>query len=190
MKISSGFPVKSIISLLLLLSSPAMADEKPASRESINKPSAVSSQGWLNLGLGAGGDGTSLAGPTVLISGNYRLSEHQILSARFLQTHQLLFDGSRFTDAGLMYGLIAKGKYAYISGSAGLGFAQYDHHKGGLFVPDRHVKTTNTIGIPLELKLFLIPTPYVGIGVIGFGNLNTARSIAGVALGLQVGYLE
>jgi len=45
------------------------------------------------------------------------------------------------------------------------------------------------IGIPLEMQLFMI-SPYLGIGLDIFGNLNRERSYGGFLFCFQVGKLQ
>jgi hypothetical protein len=143
---------------------------------------------WVNVGAGAG-QGHDFAGfATGLISFNYQLSAHQLITARAMQTSEFLGQSS-FTDVGLLYGVIAKQKYAYISASVGLGLAQYAQYSGGFLIRSEHIGTYNTLGIPAEIQVFATPTPYAGFGVILFGNANTRKSIAGLALAVQIGDL-
>jgi len=179
--------------VILIFSSAAIAStEKMPNGESNH-------QWWLNLGVGFGGNG-KFGGVADLIDANYRLSEYKLISARALQTNKFL-GANNFTDVGVLYGLIAKGKYGYASASAGLSWVQYKEgytywvtqKKGPGYSVDslriQNVRTINTIGIPAEVQLFVTPTPYVGIGLIGFANANTASSISGVMLALQIGNL-
>jgi len=45
------------------------------------------------------------------------------------------------------------------------------------------------VGVPVESQLFLT-LPFVGIGLVGYANLNLEASYAGFALTLQVGNLK
>ncbi len=148
-------------------------------------------QWWLDLGLGVGvGNGNVFGGGTALIDGNYRLSEHQLFTVRAMQTNEI-FGQNNFTDVGVLYGAIAKAKYGYAAVSAGLGWVQYKEAYGqhtGLFQRE-HIRTINTVGLPVELQLFVTPTPYVGIGIIGFSNVNSVKTVSGAVLALQFGNL-
>ena len=49
-----------------------------------------------------------------------------------------------------------------------------------------HDKTSYYFGVPLEGRVFWTPVPFAGIGVCGFGNLNTERSFVGFLFCLQI----
>ena len=151
-------------------------------------------QWWINTGLGAG-SGSGLGGGAALLEGNYRLSEHQLISVRATKTSdfQIFSPSNEFTEVGALYGVIAKAKYGYASASAGLGWAQYkDYVTYHNFFSGGGNETTrrqNTVNIPLEIQLFTTPTPYVGIGLIGFSNINSVNVVSGAFLALQFGNL-
>lgn len=146
-------------------------------------------QWWINLGSGIGG-GSDFAGiDSGLVSGNYRITQYQLITARYMSTQEFI-GNSRLQDAGLLYGPIAKYKYGYVSAAAGLGWVRYDHYEGGLIFPSVHVSTHNTVGIPAEIQAFVTPTPYVGLGLVVFGNVNSQKSIIGAALAIQLGDLR
>lgn len=84
-------------------------------------------------------------------------------------------------EIGLLYGRASTGsRAARWTAAAGLSFVQVD-------ISGRRLR--NTVGLPISLQGSL-DSPYVGIGMAGFANLNPAESYAGLVLTLRVGRLR
>lgn len=188
--------VTSILLVKLIIPLPSFAADTYSSlpEEHYNSP------WWINLGIGTAGSShnalESMGGLTATTSLNYMISEHQLLTARYMQTNELL-GKSGVKDAGLLYGLIAKTDYAYASISAGLGWFQYDRWHSNLLETtwwngehSHRIKTYTTVGIPAEAQLFITPLGIFGMGVIIFADLNNRKPILGAALALQFGNLR
>jgi hypothetical protein len=82
-------------------------------------------------------------------------------------------------DISMLFGILAKEKYAYVSLSAGIGYTYVQYYSweegpGG-----------NTVGLTFESQMFLTPFSTFGLGVISFANVNPKRSFIGVALCMQ-----
>lgn len=135
-------------------------------------------RGWLTGGLGASTEG--FAG----VAGFDLAVDHHLFSVRGSVASGIL--GPAFWDVGLLYGRTGVWERGMASASAGLGVMNGDISSG----LSRSEPVGARIGIPLAARLAWHPTRVVGLGLSGFGNLNTARSFAGLALTLELGRLR
>lgn len=126
-----------------------------------------------NLYWGFGGGGVSTEGGAVGLGASHQFRSH-IISGRFVRSYDSDGGGTQSWDVGALYGRSYKTQYAMISGSAGVAYVGPS-------------STAGTVGLPLESQIFWTPTRYFGIGVYGFGNINSKQSFAGALLGLQLG---
>lgn len=182
-----------VIFLSLVSTTSALADDSDLSNYS---------GGWVNLGLGvaAASNSSGIGGDIGL---NYAPSSSRLWTLR--TSTALNFtgilgdviigngDGNDDTpsDVALMYGLMRKNTDGYVSASTGL--ALVDDQTPGISingVTTQQESDSYTVGFPIELQAFLTPIKYVGVGLIGFGDLNAKRSFGGVALALQFGKLN
>lgn len=125
---------------------------------------------------------------------NYVATPNIIISARTagvndaaLRTITLigLIDGAEYTsDAGILCGLLYNGNLCQLSASAGLAYVE--GRKNASFFNDK--ENFSTLGVPLELQAFWKPFDHFGLGVIGFGNINSKRSFAGAVLALRISF--
>jgi len=155
------FSLKTILFLLCLLA----AFQAQAQKVTTNKAP--------NLYWVFGGGGISSQGGSVGFGASRQTRQH-IFSGRFVRNYDYNGGGTVNWDVGALYGRSYKTQSAMISGSAGLAYVGPSGSAG-------------TIGIPLESQIFWTPTQYFGIGVYGFGNLNTKNIFGGALIGLQIG---
>ena len=120
-----------------------------------------------------GGGGISSQGGSVGFGASHQFRQH-IISGRFVRNYDTEGGGTENWDVAALYGRSYKTTSAMISLGAGLGYVGPSSSAG-------------TIGLPLESQIFWTPTEYFGIGVYGFGNLNTKNSFGGALLGIQIG---
>lgn len=137
---------------------------------------------------------TNLEGPAGELSLNFPTAENQLLTLRGISASGDIICSNgcaRYKEVGLLYGVMSKAKYGYLSASAGLSYVQAGY-SGGTDIWGIHFQDTSrsTIGIPGEVQAFFTPFPYVGIGIVGFGNLNTVAPVYGAALEVQFGKLR
>lgn len=138
---------------------------------------------WVDIGGGASDLGLA-AGADV----NVMLSAHQLITVRALGSGQIsLLTDESVGDVGLLYGLIEKGKYTYISASAGLAYTKAT--MGLTFFNSSSVEA-NTVGIPLEVNLGFTPTQHLGAAIKLFANINRVQPVYGGMLELQFGNLR
>lgn len=179
---------------------------------------------WVNLAGGGGyfiglpSDVYNHGGVFALATGasfNYRTAENQFLTARFTEfgiaeldldaiecdvfMHQI---GGRCRaksasayDVSLLYGLIKKADYGYVSISAGPGLSHWngngitvtEHDGTSMYFPHTDPKTA--LSLALESQAFWTPTKYFGIGLIALGNVS-GYSQGTILLALQMGHLN
>ncbi len=146
------------------------------------------SGGWANIGLGFA-DGNQFSGLGGDISLNYAPSDSRLWTLRSTVATDIFSHNPG--DVALMYGLMKKNTAGYVSVSTGLALADDEQPRittnSGIVIQQGSEKYT--LGLPLELQAFITPVRYVGIGLIGFGDVNAKRSFGGVALALQFGKL-
>lgn len=169
---------------------------------------------WINAGLGASighnndvslpanipgylysyekSQADDVSGPSAEISLNFVTTPNQLLTFRYFGSSNLFADpGNGYLNEGaVLYGLMAKAQYGYISGSAGLSVVNTGYYSGtdSFGVTFNHF-SQNTVGLPLEVQAFFTPFKYVGIGVVGVGDINSRAPIAAGLLELQIGNL-
>ncbi len=120
-----------------------------------------------------GGGGISTLGGSLGFGASHQFRSH-IITGRFVRNYDFDGGGTENWDVGALYGRSYKTQYAMISGSAGVAYVGPSEQAG-------------TIGLPLETQIFWTPTQYFGIGIYGFGNINSKGSFGGALLGLQIG---
>ena len=126
-----------------------------------------------NLYWAFGGGGISTQGGSLGFGVSHQFRQH-IVTGRFVRNYDFNGGGTRNWDVGALYGRSYKTQSAMISAGAGIAFVGPS-------------STAGTVGLPLESQIFWTPTEYFGIGVYGFGNLNTKDSYGGALLGIQFG---
>lgn len=145
---------------------------------------------WLDGGIGGGSTGFATG-----VSASY-LSGYNLYTVRYAYNAEMNLLSSSpaisVWDVGLLYGRTARNQMYYSSASAGVGLVggvrRGKSISGTLFDYESH--SYSTIGIPLQVELFLTPRPFFGIGLSAAGNLNPERSFADVRLCLRVGKLR
>jgi hypothetical protein len=168
---------------------------------------------WLNAGVGAAAgtnsgvplppipsyiynaeknDAENVGGPAGEASLNLALTQHTLATARYVTSNNWNgnYGEGYFREAGLLYGVMAKARYGYISASAGVSYVNTGYTSGTDYLGVTfHDPDQKTIGVPGEIQAFFTPIPYVGIGIIGFGDYNSHAPVAGAVLALQIGNL-
>lgn len=152
----------------------------------------LSDKFWLSGGVGR----TQF--PSAMIAAGYEPTNRQtVLIARFSVNGELLPNvgpGIKVSEIGLLYGIKVRsfrfstglsnvwgnnrGKYLYTDPDPLMGSGRY-----------YEFLKYSTIGIPAEVR-FITSLKHVGIGITGFGNLNSKNSFAGLNLSLYVGRMK
>ena len=147
---------------------------------------------WFSGGLGK----SEL--PSGMVAFGYEpLSKPSLLLARYVINTQLLSNDQpniKVNEIGLLYG-VKVSKFYFSSGISGV----WGVNRGNYLRSDPDPLTYGfhyyepfkyvTVGLPGEIR-FITSTKNVGIGVTGFGNLNSKRSFVGVNLSLYLGRLK
>jgi hypothetical protein len=174
------------IAILLLLTFPGLPS---ASGDDIL---IKGSRFWLNGGIGYSSAGFSYGF-------NY---SHQIglsiISARFMHSKEVFTSGlpiaGEVSDAGALYGIVAKEKNIFISAAAGISavFSVRCVNTGQFNWGSPVYAAANSLGIgfPVEAQLFLTPLSFLGIGLYGFANLNAIQKFGGILFCVQIGMLR
>ncbi len=140
--------------------------------------------GWVEGGFGLSSMGF-LSGVVGLAG---RLGDHQLL-ARTTGHSEELFGGDEVWDVGLLYGRgydFSDSRLAFYVGIAAVGGS----HGYGLFSGQSRTYYDMTIGFPVQVDVVWSPVNVFGIGLCGFANVNTIRSVAGFSVLLQLGVLR
>lgn len=144
-------------------------------------------------------DAQNVGGAAGEISLNFATTNDQLLTLRYFSstdefnTYPFVGTGvgdGRLQEGAVLYGLMAKGQYGYISGSAGLSVVNTGYAGGtdSFGVTFKQVSQT-TVGLPLEVQAFFTPFKYLGIGLVGLGDINSHAPVVSGLIELQVGNL-
>jgi len=163
-------------------------DSSPPGGAERQKPLA-----WFTGGVGWGGwwnnwerNGDE-SGPSWVLSVIGTVRQGQAITGRLARIHEFgpFFgsgDSDRWTDIGVMYGFLRRGRRTIVSGAAGIGAMGFDK---------RDSSTTYLRGsIPLDLQITFAPWRSVGFGFQGIGDLNTKEPAIAGFLCLQFGRLK
>ncbi len=137
---------------------------------------------WLNVGLGVGTSGMS-----GILSSSYQFN-NSLISLRMAVTAELF--GNEYWDAGLLYGWASRKYKSHQSFSLGLSMTGGSLSDGSFFSDEPRETLPVTIGFCMEFQLFFRPTGSFGLGLNGFGNMNSNQAFAGLALALQFGRIR
>lgn len=173
--------MKKITTTALLVSLAAL----PAAAQTAQRPTW-----WLTLGAGRGFFGSENAiGAHASFSyqfGANALSMRSSGTGDFIET---LFgnagDVVGTSDWGVLYGrATAPGRF-HASVAAGVGIARVYRA-----VASGEPTTSTHFGVPLEGQLFWRLSRVIGLGLYGYGNLNSDQSFGGLSAGVSLGRLR
>lgn len=183
----------------LLLYQPGYAQE-PAAQPADNEP-----YWWIDFGAGLGGgapktedelfaDAYSIAAIASL-SYQFKANLLSLRTAQVINMNNFFFffgtgELSSVRDVAFLYGRVKTSENSRASLAAGIGFARSALQDAVFFVPTSRAKTEKAVGLALETQFCVQPTAFLGIGVNGFGNINSKNSFYGVTLSLQLGKLR
>jgi hypothetical protein len=148
---------------------------------------------WLNLGIGGSTHG--LAG---LISMSVQNDIH-LITFRYVSSTEFVILGptpsESVWDISILYGRFWKSRLAMVSISGGLGLVggirRGDYIRSDGWFSSKYQKCPfSTVGFPVDIQLFWMPSRFLGFSIQGFANLNSEESFYGFVLGLQVGRLK
>ena len=140
---------------------------------------------WIGSGLGFGVL-PIVQGPYLAFTGNLNatfLFGRNLVSTRTAGSIDLV--GNSFYDVGLLYGrVLSQGAFF---ASVGAGVAYVEGTRSEFFSDSEELFAT--IGLPLEVQLFVRPFRFIGVGIYGFANVNREQNFTGATLSLQIGNL-
>jgi hypothetical protein len=134
---------------------------------------------WLNAGPGVEFPGSSVSEGTNI---SYQWQKY-IVSARLNYTADISSSppASEVVESALLFGVCKKTRFWCSSIAGGLA-----HMSGNTYNAVR----VPTFGFPIEAQLFTTPLPFFGIGLYGFGNINSRMPYFSVLFCLQFGKLR
>lgn len=185
MKILRALTVGSLLSILFVF--PAQSQIVDSSVSDSLGPGSTQSRDRIQLWLGVGyGPGVGEEAIQCMTGGLHAAIGSNLFTFRvqyawrYLFKYGFAYSSGRFgTVVGIdaLYGRVIAWRYGYLSASGGLGYVRGESEFGYV----------RTVGVPFEGRAFVTPVPYLGIGLIGTGNLNLERPYAALCLGVEVG---
>lgn len=156
---------------------------------------------WMNCGIGSGikrsSAGLAYGGNISYQFGNNLTSIRLIYTAEEQWGNSLYKNEpyENFWDVGILYGRNLKDERDFISISAGIaivGGVKRGQHWGGVYNGNLIIQYYEkvpflTIGIPIQFQIVKIPTPFWGLGVTGFANVNRKNTFVGILISSAFG---
>lgn len=97
------------------------------------------------------------------------------------------FDDADVTsDIALLYGSRRRTANGWSRAAIGIGSVRYTIESAECCA----VGSKTTVGLAGQYDLAWLPSPFLGLGLAGFANLNSGRSFAGVVVSLHLGALR
>ena len=140
---------------------------------------------WIGFGIGEGSVENFKGDMAVRLAASYQFNKN-LLTVRFLQDGEFMLGGMVLNDYSLLYSRIFTSSAFFTSFGVGLGLIHGEEKS--LFDENKKIKIR--FGLPIETQLFWRPLRFIGLGLIGFGNINSKKSFYGYALSLQIGILR
>lgn len=140
---------------------------------------------WLSLGLGGGVAQELNVDGTLALQANAQWGRHHVaLRALGMGDVGSFPDGSddSVTEVSLLYGRRGAWSFGYVAAAAGLASVSA---KG---LPGTANAVQRAVGLPVVLEAGL-QSPVLGLGIQGFGNLNSVATYGGVLVFLQLGWM-
>jgi len=181
----------SVISCIILFTPPVFAETEAVndSDDTELNSSLSTHTAWVLGGIGAFTG--RIGGISMMLEVCYQRNDI-LFSIRGMQNGEFKPFSEDYSDydreISALIGYSYKGQWAYISFSAGIGGLYHVKHSYSI-TWELIKEKTYTVGLPLEVQMFLTPIPILGIGIIGFCNLNFMSTSIGFLLCLQIGYL-
>lgn len=128
---------------------------------------------WVNGGLVAGRTGIGVS-----VAGGIPFGNRAFSGARYVKMAKIL-SSENVWDAGPLVGLSGQGRYGHFSLGTGLVVVGGDR-------PAIENDKLPTLGVPVDVQLFLTPFRSLGIGLHGYANVNPGQNLLGVAVELHI----
>jgi hypothetical protein len=141
---------------------------------------------WLGIGVGLGvlpgaedqDVAESVAGA---LTATYQVGPN-LITARTAVTNELFRDS--VYDIGLLYGRVLSDDAVFAAVGMGVAFVDGTRSEGVFGDPK---PMDATIGLPLDVQLFVRLSRYVSVGLYGFANVNPEESFLGATVIIQAG---
>jgi len=128
---------------------------------------------WVNGGLVAGRTGIGIG-----VAGGIPFGNRAFSGGRYVRMTKI-FSSENVWDAGPLVGLTGQGRYGHFSLGTGLVVVGGDR-------PATENDKLPTLGVPVDVQLFLTPVRSLGIGLHGYATVNPGQNLLGVALELHI----
>ena len=142
--------------------------------------------GWFYAGLGFGSHVFAASA-----GGNVK-------HVRFLGTLRATFMGTPFRgflsggeevyDVGLLFGYCPLGSLSVAAGIGWAGGGRY--YEVDLWGRGRPPEYFDAVGVPIEVQFTPVKGGAVGLGIVGYANINPEESFGGVTVGIELGMLK
>ena len=147
-----------------------------ASAQTADRPARV----WASLGLGAGGVQDLDAPLALSLQVTAHWGSHHATLRALGMADGIGGSSDEISEVGILYGRRVASSFAYAAAAGGLAWV---HSLSGF-----PRETSRTVGLPVVIEAGLQWRVF-GLGIQGFGNLNTVSSFWGVALLLEIGWM-
>lgn len=131
---------------------------------------------WVSGGLGGGSEGIALLAELAYQTGVHQFGIRGTLMAD-------LYDDA-VADIGVLYARSWQSRHWNLAAGGGVGWVANEE------CPECAGEVREGVGVPLMARAVWHPIGVLGLGLYGFGNVNTVRSFAGLALTLSMGKLR
>lgn len=180
--VSFGFVTDQYIKAVSLSEHPFTVSNSSTTDSLLTDRDTHTNLAWLNVGLGVGTSGMS-----GILSSSYQFN-NSLISLRLAATSELF--GNEYWDGGLLFGWASRKYKSHQSFSIGLSMTGGSLSDGSLFSDEPREILPLVLGLCMEFQLFFRPSGVFGLGVNGFGNMNSNQAFAGLALAVQIGRLR
>lgn len=152
---------------------------------------------WLTLDFGTSSSGFTANTSMNLMSKKLLFTAEASMSSTASFSH--FYQSKSFTDYGIfsfMVGrvFLSKDEATIYSISTGLSFATISDHTpsgyNGWFGPEFNENSMNTIGIPVDFKVYFSPRRAVGLDLDLKLDLNVKRPLIGLMIGMRFGRIK
>jgi hypothetical protein len=142
--------------------------------------------GWLYAGLGFGSHEFAASAAVnvkyIRFLGTLRATFMGTISGGFFGP------GEEVYDVGLLFGYCPLKSFSIAAGVAMVRGERY--YGGDLLGGGRPSEYIDAVGVPIEVQFTPVKGRAVGLGIVGYVNINSEESFGGVTVGIELGKLK
>jgi hypothetical protein len=135
---------------------------------------------WLGAGIGSAARTDEAGGAALMGELVFQVKHHHFALRALGAADPFSENDDHFGEVGLLYGRTALRKWGHASIAGGLALTAISPCPNG---------GCTTLGLPVVAEVSARLGPVFGVGLQGFGNLNSRSSYYGFALFLQLGWM-